>query len=532
MTQIELNATNQPTRRTHYVGNLEWTDRNPGGSANREARLNLPGGLILVKHFLDGKAPTTDYRYVFTDVLGSVDVIANETGTAVERMSFDVHGRRRSEINWTTPITYGFDATTRKGYTGHEQIDGAGLVHMRARMYDPRLGRFIQPDPMVESDATQGWNRYSYVLNNPMSATDPTGMLTQRQAVRAGRTIAAIVVSIALPQAGFWAGTAFEGFGAFVVGGFVSGGISGGWQGAIWGAFSAGTFQAVGAAFPGTPGVPISQAVGKTAYWHKVLAHGTAGGVLNTLQGGKFGHGFVSNGVMEAASPGIQQLDTVYAQTFTAALVGGTVSDITGGNFGNGALTSAFAWAFNHSAKSQEDESALYIAMDGAGGENKGDNFAFRQLASDLGASLYDVEPLSNKVQQATSEAIGFSEAHPGGSIYLLGYSAGGYSVTRVAANLGKSGINVKGLVTFDPRSGNNFFTAGTRGGDYGVSANVLAALNFYQRSPRQIGNNTFYGNTLRGKENILLQNSQGHSFVVSEALDGYRSRIMSTLGR
>ncbi|MCB1601079.1 MAG: VCBS repeat-containing protein [Xanthomonadales bacterium] len=350
VTQIELNATNQPTRRTHYVGNLEWTDRNPGGSANREARLNLPGGLILVKHFLDGKAPTTDYRYVFTDVLGSVDVIANETGTVVERMSFDVHGRRRSEINWTTPITYGFDATTRKGYTGHEQIDGAGLVHMRARMYDPRLGRFIQPDPMVESDATQGWNRYSYVLNNPMSATDPTGMLTQRQAVRAGRTIAAIVVSIALPQAGFWAGTAFEGFGAFVVSGFVAGGISGGWQGAIWGAFSAGTFQAVGAAFPGTPGVPISQAVGKTAYWHKVLAHGTAGGVLNTLQGGKFGHGFVSNGIMEAASPGIRQLDTVHAQTFTAALVGGTVSDLTGGNFGNGALTSAFAWAFNHTA--------------------------------------------------------------------------------------------------------------------------------------------------------------------------------------
>ncbi|MGE4069831.1 MAG: RHS repeat-associated core domain-containing protein [Lysobacterales bacterium] len=348
VTQTELNATSQATRRTHYVGNLEWTDRNPGGSTNREARLSLPGGLVLIKRFLDGKLPTTDYRYVFTDILGSIDVIANENGVAVERMSFDVHGRRRDSIDWTTPIVYGPDSTTRRGYTGHEQIDGAGLVHMRARMYDPRLGRFIQPDPMVEADATQGWNRYSYVLNNPMSATDPTGMLTQRQAVRAGRTIAAIVVSIALPQAGFWAGTAFEGFGAYVVSGFVAGGISGGWQGAIWGAFSAGTFHAIGTALPGAPGAPLSEAVRTPAYWHKVLAHATAGGVLNTMQGGKFGHGFVSNGIMEATSPAISTLDSVYEQTFASALVGGTVSDITGGNFGNGAMTSAFAWAFNH----------------------------------------------------------------------------------------------------------------------------------------------------------------------------------------
>ena len=304
-----------------------------------------------MRKFIEGQLPVTNHRYLFFDALGSVDVIANETGAEVERMSFDVHGRRRNVDTWATPATYGTDATTRRGYTGHEQIDGAGLVHMRARMYDPQLGRFIQPDPMVDSDATQGWNRYSYVLNNPLSATDPTGMLTQRQAVRAVRTIAAIVVSIWFPQAGFWAGTAFQGFGAYMVSGFVAGGISGGWQGAIWGAFSAYTFQAVGAAFPGaSEGSTFSEAVRTSKYWHKVLAHGTAGGVLNTLQGGKFGHGFVSNGAMEVASPEIQRLDSVYEQTFAAALIGGSVSELTGGKFANGAMTSAFAWAFNNVA--------------------------------------------------------------------------------------------------------------------------------------------------------------------------------------
>ncbi len=362
-TQVERTTNSVVIRRTHYVGNLEWTDRNPGGTANREARLSLPGGLVLVRKFIEGQLPVTNHRYLFFDALGSVDVIANETGAEVERMSFDVHGRRRNVDTWATPATYGIDATTRRGYTGHEQIDGAGLVHMRARMYDPQLGRFIQPDPMVDSDATQGWNRYSYVLNNPLSATDPTGMLTQRQAVRAVRTIAAIVVSIWLPQAGFWAGTAFQGFGAYMVSGFVAGGISGGWQGAIWGAFSAYTFQAVGAAFPGAPeGSTFSEAVRTPKYWHKVLAHGTAGGVLNTLQGGKFGHGFVSNGAMEASSPAIYRLDSVYEQTFAAALIGGSVSELTGGKFANGAMTSAFAWAFNHATSKITNDKELIVA--------------------------------------------------------------------------------------------------------------------------------------------------------------------------
>ncbi|MFN9731347.1 MAG: RHS repeat domain-containing protein, partial [Pseudomonadota bacterium] len=54
--------------------------------------------------------------------------------------------------------------TTTRGYTGHEQLDGVGLIHMNARLYDPEIGRFIQADSMVEPEATQGLNRYSYVL--------------------------------------------------------------------------------------------------------------------------------------------------------------------------------------------------------------------------------------------------------------------------------------------------------------------------------------------------------------------------------
>ncbi len=50
---------------------------------------------------------------------------------------------------------------------------------MNGRVYDPRLGRFLQADPYVQYvDDTQSFNRYSYVFNNPLNATDPSGFLS------------------------------------------------------------------------------------------------------------------------------------------------------------------------------------------------------------------------------------------------------------------------------------------------------------------------------------------------------------------
>ena len=49
---------------------------------------------------------------------------------------------------------------------------------MNGRIYDPTLGRFLQADPHIQAPMnSQNYNRYSYVLNNPMSYTDPSGYL-------------------------------------------------------------------------------------------------------------------------------------------------------------------------------------------------------------------------------------------------------------------------------------------------------------------------------------------------------------------
>ena len=47
---------------------------------------------------------------------------------------------------------------------------------MNGRLYDPVLGRFLSPDPIVQFPGySQSWNRYSYVFNSPASFTDPSG---------------------------------------------------------------------------------------------------------------------------------------------------------------------------------------------------------------------------------------------------------------------------------------------------------------------------------------------------------------------
>lgn len=64
-------------------------------------------------------------------------------------------------------------------YTSKERDDETGLDYFGARYYSSPQGRFTSPDPLLSSGtiyAPQTWNRYSYVLNNPLKYTDPFGL--------------------------------------------------------------------------------------------------------------------------------------------------------------------------------------------------------------------------------------------------------------------------------------------------------------------------------------------------------------------
>ncbi|MCG6117528.1 MAG: RHS repeat-associated core domain-containing protein [Aquimonas sp.] len=153
-------------------------------------------GVLIEARYSNGIAPLK--QYLFTDALGSVDVIASATGAVLQRMSFDPHGGRRNANDWNSAAAFVIPPYTTRGFTGHEQLDSVGLVHMGARVYDPELGRFLQPDPMLDA-GLQGLNRYSYVLNNPLALTDPSGYLSLGQLLR---TVVAVAITVYTGGAG------------------------------------------------------------------------------------------------------------------------------------------------------------------------------------------------------------------------------------------------------------------------------------------------------------------------------------------
>lgn len=78
---------------------------------------------------------------------------------------------------------------------------------------------------------------------------------------------------------------------------------------------------------------------------------------MRVLQGGKFGHGFISAGFGEAVSPAVARWagDSAGKQFVAGVVVGGTASRLAGGKFANGAQTGAFQWAFNRAAHGESD---------------------------------------------------------------------------------------------------------------------------------------------------------------------------------
>ncbi len=120
-----------------------------------------------------GNQPGT--RYLHADNLGSTDAITDEGGNVVESRSYDPFGQRRNPV-WGEPPPAVFSSLTSAGFTGHESDGELGLVNMKGRMYDPKIGRFLTMDPLVQAPLSgQSWNPYSYVFNNPLSYVDPSG---------------------------------------------------------------------------------------------------------------------------------------------------------------------------------------------------------------------------------------------------------------------------------------------------------------------------------------------------------------------
>ena len=128
--------------------------------------------------------PTAAFEYLHRDHLGSVESVTDASGMELKIQAYDPFGSRRAS-DWTRAMTETeleslageAPQRTARGYTGHEHLERTGLIHMNGRVYDPAIGRFLSPDPIVaDASFSQGWNAYSYALNSPLSYSDPSGL--------------------------------------------------------------------------------------------------------------------------------------------------------------------------------------------------------------------------------------------------------------------------------------------------------------------------------------------------------------------
>lgn len=117
----------------------------------------------------------------------SLVATTDHSGAVTARYAYDPFGKRRQNdgnydlsgslvVDWRSDTNAG----TARGFTGHEQLNDIGLINMNGRIYDDLVGVFLQGDPVLQDRFnTQNYSAYSYVYNNPLNASDPSGMVAQ-----------------------------------------------------------------------------------------------------------------------------------------------------------------------------------------------------------------------------------------------------------------------------------------------------------------------------------------------------------------
>ena len=295
---------------------------------------------------------TTERVYLHGDHLGSSSVVTNASGTVAESYSFDAWGAPRNAATWVSDLSEWPSYEGDRGFTGHEMLSSLELVHMNARIYDPALGRFLSADPIIQAEGDlQNYNRYSFVINNPLKYTDPSGNIFGFIGFLIGASFfVEINVGVIIAESLFNA----------VVQGAISGGFSGAIRGLVLAGISIAISSGIGGFFNDLNPVIDEIRAFNFIEIARAFAHGITQGGLSELAGGDFGAGLAGAftgsivGSLQGAGVGRKFFGTprdgsnkIVARTVAAAVVGGTISELSGGKFANGAVTAAMVHLFN-----------------------------------------------------------------------------------------------------------------------------------------------------------------------------------------
>jgi RHS repeat-associated protein len=264
-----------------------------------------------------GSIIANNYYYLHRDYLGSILAITDKEGVFKEKRHFDAWGNIVKLQDGAGNNLTAFKILDR-GYTGHEHLLGVGIIHMNGRLYDPVLHRFLSPDNFVQDPFnTQNFNRYAYVLNNPLMYTDPSGEI-----------IPFLII------------------GAAIVGAYIGGAQANGsynpakwdWSsGSTWGGIIGGGI--LGAASMGA-GIAASAAIAPAAMAMVGVSGGAIGGAISGFIGGVVG-GAISGGGMAILPGGDGKF---LAGMYKGAIVGGLTGAVLGGVIGGITTPKSHSW--------------------------------------------------------------------------------------------------------------------------------------------------------------------------------------------
>jgi len=229
---------------------------------------------------------------------------------------------------------------------------------MNARMYDAVLGRFLQADTIIQfPESTQGYNRYTYVNNNPLSFTDPSGnslVDTIRSIVVAtfessldgfmfSRSAKEFMVKNKWAQqvgsvvAAYYGPVAYAAFQAYLT--HINGGT-------LTDVVRSAAISYVSAYALGKIGKHLDGA-------EAVMSHGFVGGATAQASGGDFQDGFIGGAVGKMVTLGSSKAFDVKPGEYSAGhfaitvMSGGVSAQLGGGKFEDGARSAAMGYMFN-----------------------------------------------------------------------------------------------------------------------------------------------------------------------------------------
>lgn len=289
--------------------------------------------IVYLKNFTESSG---SYNFLHKDYIGSILAISDEAGNKLEQRHFDAWGNfthlqiGNGAIVTDKNIIDNASLLVDRGYTSHEHFAEVGIIHMNGRLYDPLLRRFLNADENIQDPYnTQNYNKYGYVMNNPLMFNDPSGEFWQFLAIPIVKAVLFAVVSYTATV--LITGSKFNILNLYstIVMSMISAGITG----------------VIGDVFTNS-----AASIGTEAL--RSLVHAGVQGTLSFMQGGNFFTAAASAFLASAVSFGYgQAVGDAYSgvgQVALGMISGGVGYALAGGNFWDGVKIGGIVALFNH----------------------------------------------------------------------------------------------------------------------------------------------------------------------------------------